>query len=126
MTEPLYPHYLPTRPDGFQPTIDIELFEGDEPGRRAQASKSSILGSGADVINITPRIGTEIRGLQLSKLSKAGLDEVALLAAERGVLVFVSIKWLFPLVISSVPADTQVFREIKTLRMLGLINRRRL
>ncbi|KAF4125522.1 sulfonate dioxygenase [Geosmithia morbida] len=85
---PLYPAYLPTRPDGFQPTLNLPLFEADEPGSRASASKASLLGSGTTTKNITPKIGTEIRGVQLSALSKSGLDEVAALAAERGVLVF--------------------------------------
>lgn len=94
-SSPLYPAYLPTRPDGFQPTIDVAPFDGDEPGLRAQASKASSSvfrgpDSRAQLQNITPRIGTEIRGVQLSELSAAELDEVALLAAERGVLAFVS------------------------------------
>ncbi|OHF04075.1 hypothetical protein CORC01_00414 [Colletotrichum orchidophilum] len=90
-TQPLYPAYLPTRPDGFQPTIDVPFFEAEEPGVQAKASPSSIFrdgGGGARVENITPRVGAEIRGIQLSQLSKEGLDEVALFAAERGVLVF--------------------------------------
>ncbi|GKT43474.1 alpha-ketoglutarate-dependent sulfonate dioxygenase [Colletotrichum spaethianum] len=87
-TQPLYPAYLPTRPDGFQPTIDVPYFEAEEPGTRAKASKTSVFRDGARVENITPRVGSEVRGIQLSQLSKAGLDEVALLAAERGVLVF--------------------------------------
>lgn len=87
-SEPLYPAYLPTRPDGFAATVNVAAFEGDEPGLRAQSNKSTILGPGTTTQNITPRIGTEIRGVQLSQLSKVGLDEVALLAAERGVLVF--------------------------------------
>lgn len=37
---------------------------------------------------LTPVIGTEIRGLQLSQLSDAQKDELALLIAERGVVVF--------------------------------------
>lgn len=87
-SEPLYPQYLPTRPDGFaQPTI-VPLFEADEAGRRADPAKPTFT-KGATVANITPNIGTEIRGLQISKLTKEGLDELALLAAERGVLVFV-------------------------------------
>lgn len=89
-TEPLYPAYLPTRPDGFQPTIDVEHFSTEEPGLRAKASKSSLLWTQGDVSYITPRIGAEIRGIQLSQLSKSELDEVALLAAQRGVLAFVS------------------------------------
>ncbi|KAF9637108.1 TfdA family Taurine catabolism dioxygenase TauD [Lasiodiplodia theobromae] len=92
---PLYPHYLPVRPEGFTPTLDVPPFEAAEPGLRADPAKPDLLGGGAkggtssvSVLNITPRIGTEIRGVQLSALSKAGLDQVALLAAERGVLVF--------------------------------------
>lgn len=88
---PLYPHYLPVRPEGFTPTLDVPPFEAAEPGLRADPAKPDLLAAkgGASVLNITPRIGTEIRGVQLSALSKAGLDQVALLAAERGVLVFV-------------------------------------
>ena len=37
---------------------------------------------------LTPSIGTEIRGLQLSELSDVQKDELALLIAERGVVVF--------------------------------------
>ncbi|TDZ30873.1 Alpha-ketoglutarate-dependent sulfonate dioxygenase [Colletotrichum spinosum] len=90
-TQPLYPAYLPTRPDGFQPTTAVPYFEADEPGCRAKRSnKLSVFKTTQDakVENITPRVGSEVRGVQLSQLDEAGLDEVALLAAERGVLVF--------------------------------------
>ncbi|OLN96189.1 Alpha-ketoglutarate-dependent sulfonate dioxygenase 2 [Colletotrichum chlorophyti] len=87
-TKPLYPKYLPTRPDGFQRTVDIPYFEAEEPGLRAKGSKGSGFRARAKVENITPRVGAEVRGVQLSQLSRAELDEVALLAAERGVLVF--------------------------------------
>jgi sulfonate dioxygenase len=40
------------------------------------------------VTKLTPVIGTEIRGLQLSALSDVQKDELALLIAERGVVVF--------------------------------------
>ncbi|CAM1502483.1 Fc.00g044670.m01.CDS01 [Cosmosporella sp. VM-42] len=86
-SEPLYPAYLPTRSDGFNAPVTVPLFEAEEPGIRADRSKASLL-KGATVANITPRIGTEVRGVQISNLSKEGLDELALLAAERGVLVF--------------------------------------
>ena len=88
-TKPLYPAYLPTRPDGYAPPIELPLFEGTEPGTRADPAKPSLYKAGSVVRNITPRVGTEISGVQISQLSKHGLDEVALLAAERGVLVFV-------------------------------------
>ncbi|MBE3046520.1 hypothetical protein IMZ48_29130 [Candidatus Bathyarchaeota archaeon] len=91
MSEPLYPAYLPTRSDGYAAPINVAPFEGDEPGLRADPSKPSLLKAGVSVIDVTPRIGTEIRGVQISELDNTGLDEVALLAAERGVLVFVSV-----------------------------------
>jgi len=40
------------------------------------------------VADIAPHVGTEIEGVQLSQLSEAGLDELALFAAKRGALVF--------------------------------------
>ncbi|SPO05176.1 uncharacterized protein DNG_07862, partial [Cephalotrichum gorgonifer] len=87
-SEPLYPAYLPTRPDGFSEPTPVPPFEGDEPGTRADPSTPTLRKSGAAITNITPRVGLEIRGVQLSSLSKESLDEVALLAAEKGVLVF--------------------------------------
>lgn len=89
-SEPLYPAYLPTRSDGYIKPVEVPFFEAEEPGNRADPSKPSLLKAGATVTKITPRIGTEIRGLQISQLSNEGLDELALLAAERGVVVFVS------------------------------------
>ncbi|RTE75302.1 hypothetical protein BHE90_010248 [Fusarium euwallaceae] len=88
MSEPLYPAYLPTRSDGYVAPLAVPLFDGDEPGLRADPAKPSLLKAGATVTDITPRIGTEIRDVQISKLSSEGLDEIALLAAERGVVVF--------------------------------------
>lgn len=90
-TTPLYPAYLPTRPDGPQPLVATAAFDIEEPGLRAQqAKRPSIFESCSKAQDITPKIGTEIRGIQLSSLSKSELDEVALAAAKRGVLVFVS------------------------------------
>lgn len=42
----------------------------------------------AEVTTISPKLGTEIKGVQLTQLNDAGKDEVALLASQRGVLVF--------------------------------------
>ncbi|BCS20697.1 uncharacterized protein APUU_21129A [Aspergillus puulaauensis] len=88
--EPLYPAYLPVRPEGFTATLDVPAFDAEEPGLRADPELPDILSSKAALKNITPRVGTEIHSLQLSQLTAAGLDQVALLAAQRGVLVFVS------------------------------------
>ncbi|KAL4872998.1 hypothetical protein BDV12DRAFT_182626 [Aspergillus spectabilis] len=87
-SEPLYPAYLPVRPEGFTPTLDVPAFDAEEPGLRADHALPEILSPKANFKNITPRVGTEIRDLQLSQLTAAGLDQVALLAAQRGVLVF--------------------------------------
>jgi sulfonate dioxygenase len=40
------------------------------------------------MFDLSPHVGTEIQGVQLSQLDSAGLDELALLAARRGALVF--------------------------------------
>ena len=37
--------------------------------------------------NITPKLGSEIRGVQLTNLDAAGKEELALLVAQRGVVV---------------------------------------
>lgn len=88
-SEPLYPAYLPTRSDGYIAPIPVPLFEADEPGRRADPAKANLLKGATRVEKITPRVGTEIQGVQISQLDAKGLDELALLAAERGVVVFV-------------------------------------
>ena len=104
-SEPLYPAYLPTRSDGYIKPVEVPLFEADEPGRRANPDKPSLL-KGATATNITPRIGTEIRGVQISQLSNEGLDELALLAAERGVVVFVRVP-------STIVSNSAKTREIE-------------
>lgn len=43
---------------------------------------------GSSFAEITPAIGTEVHGLQLSALDSKQRDELALLVAERGVVVF--------------------------------------
>ena len=88
-SQPLYPAYLPTRPDGYAPPIEVPPFDATEPGAQADPAKPSLFKAGSVITDITPRIGSEITGVQISQLSKKGLDEVALLAAERGVVVFV-------------------------------------
>lgn len=89
-TPPLYPHYLPTRPEGYTATIDVPPFDADERGLHADPALPDLRVEGSKFEELTPIIGTEISGVQLSSLTSAGLDQVALLAAERGVLVFVS------------------------------------
>ncbi|KAL1910479.1 hypothetical protein Sste5344_003728 [Sporothrix stenoceras] len=83
------PHYTLTN----QPPL--EEFVHHDVGLRADPAKKSLLvDSGATFAEITPAIGTEARGgrdskpLQLSALTPVQLDELALLTAERGVVIF--------------------------------------
>ncbi|KAF2143966.1 uncharacterized protein K452DRAFT_349819 [Aplosporella prunicola CBS 121167] len=82
-----YKDYLPHHKSGLQPPL--QEFDHVDVGNRADPSKRNLLEApGASIHEITPAIGTEIKGLQLSKLTLSQLDELALLAAERGVVVF--------------------------------------
>ncbi|KAL9709560.1 hypothetical protein Ac2012v2_007299 [Leucoagaricus gongylophorus] len=79
----------------FYPYFDIaekwpplEIFEHNEPGLRADPAKPNLLTPNAIARDLSPFIGTEVRGIQLSQLSKDGLDELALFAAERKVIIF--------------------------------------
>jgi sulfonate dioxygenase len=85
-----YDHYLPVYDEEtkFPPT---EPFEFVDRGSKADKAKPHLLDTKNDKLNVTkltPRIGTEIKGLQLSELSDVQKDELALLIAERGVVVF--------------------------------------
>jgi sulfonate dioxygenase len=42
----------------------------------------------AQVENLSPKFGSEVRGIQLSSLTDAGKDELALFVAQRGVVAF--------------------------------------
>lgn len=64
------------------------LTEHDEPGLRANPAKPNLLTPNVITHDLSPYLGTEIRGVQLSQLSEAGLDELALLVAERKLLIF--------------------------------------
>lgn len=63
-------------------------LEHSDAGKRANPAKPNLLTEDAKVTHISPYLGTEVRGVQLSQLSKEGLDELALYAAERKVLLF--------------------------------------
>ncbi len=69
----------------FPPT---EPFDFHDRGLDADKEKPNLFKSGASIEKLTPRIGTEIKGLQLSQLTDAQKNELALLIAERGVVVF--------------------------------------
>ena len=83
-----YPHYLPTW-DRTQKYPPLEPFEHVEHGKDADTSYPNLLPQGVVSVNdLTPTIGTEVTGIQLSKLSAAGKDELARFVAERKVVAF--------------------------------------
>ncbi|KAF2163930.1 hypothetical protein M409DRAFT_68184 [Zasmidium cellare ATCC 36951] len=54
----------------------------------ADPEKKSLLAAATKVRHLTPYVGTELVGVQLSQLNSQQKDELALLAAERGVVFF--------------------------------------
>ncbi|KAK5658300.1 hypothetical protein OQA88_2275 [Cercophora sp. LCS_1] len=82
-----YPHYLPTwNPEQKYPAL--EPFEHYEHGKDADTSYKNLLPEGTQVTHLTPTIGTEVRGIQLTSLTNAGKDELARFVAERKVVAF--------------------------------------
>ncbi|KAG7664160.1 uncharacterized protein J8A68_002298 [[Candida] subhashii] len=81
--------YLPTwnKNEHYEP---YKFHEHHDPALRADKELSNLLPKDAEieVNNLSPKLGTEISGVQLSELTDAGKDELALLASQRGVLVF--------------------------------------
>lgn len=63
-------------------------FEHTEHGKDADPALKDLLAPGSQVVELTPSIGSEVRGVQLSKLSDAGKDQLALYVAQRKVVAF--------------------------------------
>ena len=83
-----YPHYLPTW-DANEHYPPLEPFEHYEHGKDADTSFPELLPPGlATRVDLTPTIGSEISGVQLSTLSDAGKDQLARFVAERKVVAF--------------------------------------
>ena len=82
----LYPEYLHFY-DPLEKVEDLGSFEHNDPGHRADPKLTNLLKTAERVIDLSPHVGTEIEGVQLSQLSSAGLDELALMAAKRGAIV---------------------------------------
>jgi len=66
----------------------LKPFEIRDHGLDADTSYPELLGEGVTQTHLTPTIGTEISGVQLSKLSNAGKDQLARFVAERKVVAF--------------------------------------
>ncbi|KAL4803155.1 hypothetical protein BDV18DRAFT_43897 [Aspergillus unguis] len=82
-----YPEYLPTWDKmWFDP---LPPFEYQDPALRVEdKSKPTLLTPEVKVTDIQPQIGSILEGVQLSQLSAAAKDELALLVAERRVVAF--------------------------------------
>lgn len=81
-----YPNYLPT----WDPSVKyppLTPFEHYDHGKDADPSFSNLL-QGAKVTDLTSNIGAEVEGVQLSKLTNAGKDELALFVAQKKVVAF--------------------------------------
>ncbi|KAI7970138.1 hypothetical protein EIK77_008365 [Talaromyces pinophilus] len=66
----------------------LEPFVHVEHGLHADSAFKDLLPEGSTIQKLTPTIGSEVHGVQLSKLSAAGKDQLALLVAERKVVAF--------------------------------------
>lgn len=82
-----YKHYLPSW-DPNEHYEPLKSFEHYEHGKDADTTYPELLGSGATVSDLTPNIGSEVTGVQLSSLSPAGKDQLARYVAERRVVAF--------------------------------------
>lgn len=87
LTVAKYPDYLPTwNLKEFYPPL--EFTEHHDKGKLADEKLPHLLGAEVKTKPITPKFGTEVRGAQLSSLSDEGKNELALLVAQRGVVIF--------------------------------------
>jgi sulfonate dioxygenase len=68
--------YIPPDPPlkQFEPARDRAFF--------ADPAKTSLLSSVSSIEDLTPYIGTELKGIQISQLTDSQKDELALLVAE--------------------------------------------
>ncbi|KAL3481760.1 hypothetical protein BJX99DRAFT_270086 [Aspergillus californicus] len=77
-----YPNYTPFK----LPNLTLKPFT--DRGLAADPQKARLLSAAQEIIHLTPEIGTELVGLQLTSLTPEQKDDLALLVAERGVVFF--------------------------------------
>jgi sulfonate dioxygenase len=84
-----FSHLLPTfsQEDHYPP---LEPYEHKDPGHRALLHEVPLgyLKSAHSISEITPGLGTEVRGIKLDQLDSRARDELALHVAQRGLVVF--------------------------------------
>lgn len=84
-----FPEFLPTwnLKEFYKP---LEFFEHTDPGSRADPNLPNLFPSESkhELKKVTPKLGTEVTGIQLSQLDDKGKDELALFVAKRGLVIF--------------------------------------
>ena len=87
--ESKFPEYLPTW-DPTQKYPPLKFFKYEDAGLKADPGFPNLFPKDKDFVvkRVTPKLGTEIEGVQLSSLDDAGKNELALLVAQRGVVIF--------------------------------------
>ncbi|KAG8928787.1 hypothetical protein FRC02_006461 [Tulasnella sp. 418] len=80
-----YEKYMPTYLDVKWEPLGPVAFE--DKGRKADPNKRSLLQAATEVEHLTPLIGTELSGIDLRSLTEQQKNDLALLVAERGVVV---------------------------------------
>ncbi|GIZ42870.1 hypothetical protein CKM354_000612000 [Cercospora kikuchii] len=84
----LFPNYLPVWESPQANYPPLEPFDYIERALGADGSFPDLLHAGAEVHNITAAMGAEVSRVQLSQLSDKGKDQLALLTAQKKLLVF--------------------------------------
>ena len=84
-----FPEFLPTW-DPSEKYPPLKFFNYEDVGKKADPSFPNLFAKDIEYKrkNITPKLGTEIHGIQLSQLDDQGKNELALYVAQRGVVVF--------------------------------------
>lgn len=77
-----YPNY-----DQWTMEPYVEKSNFIDKGKNSDPEKKSLFEAAEKVINLTPYCGTELVGISLTKLTNQQKDELARLAAERGVVI---------------------------------------
>lgn len=82
-----YPYLKPVFPTDISMEPYKPIYDFVDRGTFADKSKSNLLSACSEVDNLQVNIGTELKGLNLRDLTPTQKDELALLVAERGVVV---------------------------------------
>lgn len=83
-----YPEYLPQWDRSWHCEPDVPLENIFQPGALADPKKPNLIRPGVKVSHLSPSFGSVVEGIQLSSLDDSAKNELSLLVAERGVVVF--------------------------------------